>query len=105
LCNAARGRGDAAEHQREVDAAVTGREGREPSSRLLQLPLAPHPIASSGLVPGNGDVHETLKEVLLRLVGGAPGVFECLVGGEELALPDQLEPVVKCRFEELRLRP
>jgi hypothetical protein len=37
-------------------------------------------------------VDEALEEVLLGRVGGAPGVLERLVGGEELAGARELEP-------------
>jgi hypothetical protein len=36
-------------------------------------------------------VDEALEEVALGGVGGAPGILEHLVRGEELAAPDQLE--------------
>jgi hypothetical protein len=48
-----------------------------------------------------------LEEVPLAGLGGAPGVFQLLVGGEELAGPDQLEAALE-RFRQgarLRRRP
>jgi len=44
------------------------------------------------LVPGDGDVDETLEEVSLLGRRRAPRVLERLVRGEELAAPNQLEP-------------
>jgi hypothetical protein len=42
-------------------------------------------------------VNESLKEVALPVLGGAPGVLELLVRSEELAAPDQLEAELKLR--------
>jgi hypothetical protein len=72
----------------EVDAAVHRGERSEPPHRLRQLPLGADLAAASGLVPGNRDVHQTLKEV--ALLGGrrAPGILELFVRGEVLPGPD-----------------
>lgn len=80
------------------------RVGREAAARLLQLPFAPGPVAASGLVPGNRDVHEALEEVPLLRLGLPPGRLERLVGGEELPRADQPEPVLELSLE-LRVRP
>jgi hypothetical protein len=44
-------------------------------------------------------VDEPLEEVLLRLVGGAPGVLERLVRGEVLAGAGEVEPAGEVKFE------
>jgi hypothetical protein len=80
---------------------VRRRVRRESPLRLLELSLAAHPVAAAGLVPGDGDVNEALEEVALRRFGGAPGVLQLFVGGEELAGPDQLESAL----ERVRPRP
>jgi hypothetical protein len=53
-------------------------------------------------------VHETLEEVALACFRGAPGVFQLLVSGEELAGPNQLQAALE-RVEalacEVRRRP
>ena len=63
--------------------------GTESAHGLRQLPLAADAAAPSGLVPGDGDVDETLEEVLLCVVGRAPRELELLVRGEVLAPPDE----------------
>ncbi len=68
-------------------------ERRQPASRLRKLPLAPGPVASAGVVPGNRDVDEALEEVLLGGVGRPPRLLELLVRLEVLAAPDQIETV------------
>jgi hypothetical protein len=72
---------------------VLGRERGQPPRGLLELPLAADAVPAPGLVPRDGDVDETLEEVLLRRLGRAPSILERLVRGEELALTDQREPV------------
>ena len=76
-------------------------EGPEAALRLLELPLEPDPIPAAGLVPGNRDVHETLKEVALFGRRRAPGILELLVCGEVLATPREVEPA----FQVSRDRP
>ncbi len=68
------------------------RVGPEPALRLLELSLAAHAVAATGLVPGDGHVDETLEEVTLGPGRSAPGDLEVLVRGEVLAREDQLEP-------------
>jgi hypothetical protein len=85
----------------DVDASVRRAIRRQPAARLLELALAADPLAAAGLVPGDRDVDETLKEVALGRLGGAPRVLQFLVGGEELAGPDQLEAAL----ERTRSRP
>jgi hypothetical protein len=48
-------------------------------------------------------MHETLKEVALGRLGGAPCVLQFLMGGEELAGSNQLEAALEGRF--VRSRP
>ena len=69
--------------------------GREPAARLLELALAADSLAALGLVPSDGDVDETLEEVTLGRLGGAPRVFQLLVGGKELAGPNQLQAALE----------
>ena len=60
-------------------------ERGEPPGGFLELALAAHAPPSSGLVPRDGHVNEPLEEVALAGCRGAPGLFERLVGSEELA--------------------
>ena len=76
------------------------RIGRQPTASLLELAVAADPVAASRLVPRNGDVHETLEEVTLGGLRGAPGLFQLLVGREELAGPNQLQAPLE-RIEAL----
>jgi hypothetical protein len=80
---------------------VLGCVWAEAARCLLQLPLAADPVAAAGLVPRDRDVDEALEEVTLRRLRRAPGVLELLVGREELAAANQVEP----SLELLRLRP
>ena len=67
--------------------------GREPAGRLLELPFTCD--SSAGLtrvVPRDGHVHETLEEVALARIAGAPGVLERLVGREELRGLEERDP-------------
>jgi hypothetical protein len=68
---------------------------REPTCRLLELPLAPDAPAAARLVPRDRDVDEALEEVALVRRGRAPGVLELLVGGEVVARANQREAAVK----------
>ena len=79
----------------DIDATVRWSVGREPAARLLELAFAADSVAAAGLVPGDCDVHEALEEVALGRFGSAPGIFQLLVGGEELAGPDQLQAVLE----------
>jgi hypothetical protein len=76
----------------DVDPAMSGRERPEPALRFLELPLEADLVPAAGLVPRDDDVHEPLEEVLLLGLGGAPGILECLVRGEVLAAPSEVEP-------------
>ena len=69
---------------------MLGRVTPEPARGLLQLPFTTDAVSSPGLVPGDGHMDEALEEVALVRRRGAPGVFELLVGGEELAAADQV---------------
>ena len=46
-------------------------------------------------------MHQTLEEVALGRLGGTPRILQFLVGGEELAGPNQLQAAL----ERIRLRP
>jgi hypothetical protein len=74
---------------------VLGREAAQAACGLLQLPLAADPVPAAGLVPSDRDVDEALEEVTLVGTRGSPGVFELLVGGEELASANQVEATSK----------
>jgi hypothetical protein len=87
-----------AENVGYVEAAVLRPEGGEPPSRLLELALAADLISAPGLVPRNGDVDESLEEVTLLAVGGAPDVLQHLVRGEVLAALDQPQPPLQFRL-------
>jgi hypothetical protein len=54
-----------AQRRRDVDAAVRRRVRAEPAGRLLELALAADAVSAPGLVPGDGDVDESLEEVAL----------------------------------------
>ena len=79
----------------DVDAPMRRGVGREPAARLLELTFAADSLTAPGLVPGDGDVDETLEEVTLGRLGGAPRVFQLLVGGKELAGPNQLQAALE----------
>jgi len=81
------------EDSRDVDPAVLRRERLETPSRLGELALAPGAVPAARVVPGDRDVDETLKKVLLRRVGRPPGLLELLVRLEVLAAPNQLDTV------------
>jgi hypothetical protein len=67
----------------------------EPARRLLELPLISGPISAAGVMPGDGHVDQALKEVALGCLGGAPEIFQHLVGLEVPAAVDQLEPALE----------
>ena len=46
---------------------------------FLELPLAAGPVTATRMVPGDGDVYETLQEVPLRRRRLAPLVLQLLV--------------------------
>jgi hypothetical protein len=96
-----RGRLELSKQRRDVHAVVSRRIRSKPPSRFLELALAADVVAPPSLVPGDGHVHEALKEVAFRRLSGAPGIFQLLVGREELAGADQLEAAL----EPLRWRP
>src|SRR5216683_8240750 len=81
------------------------RKWLEPPHRLCELPLRADLAPASRLVPRNGDVHQTLKEVTLLGGRSAPGIFELLVRGEILACANQLDARLKGGLEFLRLQP
>ena len=76
-------------------------ERAEPARRLLELPLEPGPIPAARLVPGDDDVDESLEEVLLLGLRGAPRVLERLVRGEVLAPPREVEPTLQISRDRL----
>jgi hypothetical protein len=77
------------------------RERPQATLRLLELPVEPDPIPAAGLVPGDDDVYEPLKEILLLGLGRPPRVLQRLVCGEVLAPPREVEPA----FQVSRDRP
>jgi hypothetical protein len=93
------------EQRFELDAAVRGRKWLQTPHRLCQLPLRADLAPTSGLVPGDGDVHQALEEVALLGGRGAPGILELLVRGEVLARTNQLDARLIRGLELLRLPP
>src|SRR5215213_10410810 len=87
-----RGGPDLREDGLEVDTTMGRRERPQAPFGLHQLPLAADPVATAGLVPRDGHVHEALEEVLFRRVGRPPRVFERLVRLEVGAVAHQPEP-------------
>ena len=67
------------------------RERAESPGCLVELARGCDRPAAPGLIPRNGDVNETLVEVALGGVSGAPNDLELLVRLEVPAGPDQLE--------------
>lgn len=77
---------------------------RQAALGLRQLALAADPVPPSCLIPGDGDVNESLEEVPLRRFGSTPGVLERLVRGEVLAASDLLKPEREPVRNKVRLR-
>ena len=73
------------EQRLELQAAMRWSEGLQAAHGLCELALGADPPASAGLIPGNGDVDETLVEVALLGRSGAPGELELLMRREVLA--------------------
>ena len=74
-----------------------GRVGTKAPGRLRELPLAADAVPAARLIPGDGDVDETLVEVALLRGGSAPCLFEHLMGVVVAAGGDQLETVFQPR--------
>jgi hypothetical protein len=74
---------------------MLGCEGSEAARGLLELALESGPVPAPGLVPGDDDMHESLEEVLLFWLGGAPGVLERLVRGEVLTGAGEVEAALE----------
>jgi len=101
------GRLELSQQRSDVDPTVRRGVGRESPTRFLQLPFAADSVAATRLVPGDGDVYETLEEVTLgRLgrLGRAPRVFQLLMSGEELAGSNQLQAALERVSQGPRLR-
>jgi hypothetical protein len=77
------------EQRFEIEPAMCGRIRGEAADRLRELTLRTDLTAASGLVPRDGDVHESLEEVALVLRRRPPRVLERLVRGEVLARPNE----------------
>jgi hypothetical protein len=92
-------------HSVEIDPAVSRQKGREPPLRLRELTLAADAVPAARLVPRDCDMDEALEEVLLRRVGGPPGVLERLVRLEVLAGPHQLDAAREIRVHERERMP
>src|SRR5215210_2836612 len=75
-------------------------EWRQAPLGLRELPFAANTVAAAGLVPGNGDVDETLEEVLLGRISRAPGVLKRFVCLEIRAVTHELEPSLEFVFHE-----
>jgi len=74
---------------------MRGRVRSETAPRLLELPLAADGIPALGLVPGDGDVDESLKEVALLRSRHAPFLLDDLVRFEVASGADQREAVLE----------
>ena len=90
------------EQRGDVDVTMLRRVGAESPLSLLELALAADAVATARLVPGDGDVDESLEKVALRRLGRAPRVLQFLVCREELARADQFEPVRERVVGQLR---
>ena len=95
-------RAELIEQRGDVDATMLRRVGTESPLSLLELALAADAVATARLVPGYGDVDESLEKVALRRLGRAPRVLQLLVCREELARADQFEPVRERVVGQLR---
>ncbi len=95
---------DGDQERGHVEAGVLGCVGGEPAGGLFQLAFAADAPAATGLVPGDRDVDEPLKEVALRRFRAPPGVLERLVRGEPLAGPEQLDATAVVRVSRGRRR-
>jgi hypothetical protein len=83
------------EYGGDVDAPMRRRIGPEPPARFLELAFAADSVPTPGLVPGHGNVHQPLEEVPLGLLSGAPGVFQLLMSGEELASSNKFQAALE----------
>ena len=81
-----------------------GPKSVQPADGFLQLALAAGPVVSRRVMPGDGDVYESLEEVPLGSGCVAPFVLELLVSFEILARPDQLEPAFETHSAIIRIR-
>jgi hypothetical protein len=79
----------------EVDPSVQRRVGGQASNCLVELSLRRDGSSAACLIPGDGDVDESLVEVPLLGGRSAPDVLEHLVRGEVLAPADQLDACFK----------
>ena len=79
----------------QLDSSMARRVGLEATDRLCELAFHSDGTAATGLVPGDGDVHEPLQEVPLVRRRRPPRVLESLVRREVLSGADQLEASLK----------
>ena len=87
---------DLGEQSCDVYLAMLRCVRREPARSLLQLAPCRDRAATSGLVPGDGDVDEPLEEVPLLGQRRAPCCFELLVRFEVASRANLLEPALEC---------
>ena len=92
---------DLAYERRDVHAAMLRLERPEPPDGLLQLTPTAGVVASTGLIPGDDDVHEPLEEVLLGRLSGPPSVLERLVRREVLAGSCEIEAAFEVSRDRL----
>jgi len=93
-----------AEHGLDIDAAVARPVRPEPARGFLELALAPRPVAPARVVPGDGDVDESLEEIALGRRCVEPLLLELLVGFEVRLRADQVEsaPEAHCAIIGVR---
>ena len=86
---------DVAEHGLDIHAAVARPVRPESARRLLQLALAPRPVAPTRVVPGDGDVDESLEEIAFGRRCVEPLFLELLMSFEVRLRADQVEAVLE----------
>jgi hypothetical protein len=87
----------------DVEIAVLGLVGGEAARRLLELTLACDGAPGyAGMMPRDGDVDETLEEVPLTRLRGAPGLLERLVRRKVPPARDQREAAFVAGVDDTR---
>ena len=89
----------------DVDTAVSWSIRAQAPFRLLELTLAAGPVLTARVVPGDGDVNQSLKEVALGFGCIAPFVLELLVRLEVRLRADQLDTALESHNAIIRVHP